>query len=685
MKMYHQNGRLSFSSSSEPRDASVTFCRLLFAGIFLSVVLKQATLFVRYSSAYHGRREMYFEELMEAPTIRNIRSGVESARSPASESVKKGTAVVSGFSDSLESQTTTGKSSNNDNNDEIAPAATNALDDESNPNETREIEILLPPEEIAWMKERIHKFGAWHNSSLIDPQSIRKMRIAHNTMVYKTGADMIGGNDDDDDNRTVTTGGPWLDFMIIGAPKCGTTSLVANLAAIAPMTTADHCKDPPMTLLHAYNDWPLELNPFGNRTLRAAVTTTTTAYDHSNGDGAIAVEQIPLPFRGFKCPAFLGSNSYLYLTGRSLTKTKIIVGIRHPILWFQSFWRMQGRDDPYERMGICPCRPNPKFYGRAWKCRNPYHVDVDATNTTITATTVDTAGAFVDNNISNANATTTTVAGAVNPMVSCRNECGGALLCTARGRFHLGLAKLGKTALTNDELSWLAPGDPDGGEHIRNVVRHKPIKNTVFFYEQTQLKDDPHFWDGLGNFLGVSHLPNNAYVGSKGRNKEGNDLCDPYYDYFRATMMASSYELAVWLQTYFLPEARDPNRTDLVVANDNVDLLETIVEGYKADPCGRLVRDPASGNYVLDPVVIAATATNAATDPDFIETTGSDAKASSSSAAAPLAPLPPPEYRTIKKYSFLGGKHPNKSDASKKPTPQQRKQEKKRRGQRKNA
>ena len=43
---------------------------------------------------------------------------------------------------------------------------------------------------------------------------------------------------------------------------------------------------------------------------------------------------------------------------QSLPKTKFIIGIRHPITWFQSFWKMQGNDGPYERTQICPCAPH---------------------------------------------------------------------------------------------------------------------------------------------------------------------------------------------------------------------------------------------------------------------------------------------------------------------------------------
>lgn len=220
-------------------------------------------------------------------------------------------------------------------------------------------------------------------------------------------------------------------------------------------------------------------------------------------------------------------------------------------------------------------------------------------------------------------------------MVYCSSECGDKILCTARGRFHVFLARLGKTPLSQEELQWLAPNDPDGGVNILELVQQNRVKNKLFLYEQTQLKNDPQFWKGLGRYLGVSHIPNIIYRGAKGKGLIENDICDPYYDYFRSQMMLSSYEMSVWLQNYFLPVARDPNRTDVVVANDNVDLLEQIFETYKLDPCNRLIREPSSGTYVLDPAVLTNSTNNGTT--------------TTTTQSLSL----PPEFEDQKKFSFV--------------------------------
>jgi hypothetical protein len=200
---------------------------------------------------------------------------------------------------------------------------------------------------------------------------------------------------------------------------------------------------------------------------------------------------------------------------------------------------MQGGKSPYERQMTCPCRPD-KWGLRV--CRN-----------------------------------------ATKKVESCWNECGGHnILCLARTRFHVALAQLGKTNLTKEERQWLAPNDFDGGDKIISL----DIPNEIFIYDLTQLEEDS-IWEDLAAFLRVSKIPEQRYQGAKGQNLSQLSICDPQYDTFRAKIMPYSYELSIWLQKYLLPVARDPSRSDVVVAN--VDKVASYFETYKSDPCRRLV------------------------------------------------------------------------------------------------
>ncbi|KAG7355285.1 hypothetical protein IV203_004641 [Nitzschia inconspicua] len=169
--------------------------------------------------------------------------------------------------------------------------------------------LILPPNQMEWIVERRNKrFDQWLNESLMDEETKQKHGHRRNSVVLNHAADKIEG--------------PWLDFLVIGFAKCGTSTLMANLGQVAPMPVKDICTPPVDTLKLAYQDWPKEFINDDNRDT--------------------------LVLRGSKCPRYIGTDlSFLQRYSQGLTKTKFIVGIRHPILWFQSFWRMLGGQDPY--------------------------------------------------------------------------------------------------------------------------------------------------------------------------------------------------------------------------------------------------------------------------------------------------------------------------------------------------
>ena len=108
-------------------------------------------------------------------------------------------------------------------------------------------------------------------------------------------------------------GGPILDFLIAGFPKCGTTGMMRTLHSVTVMpANKDVCVPMKQTVWKTYVEWP---EMFGS------------------GRFEYSAEK---PLKGSKCPQWIRGN-YLTEIGRSIPKTPLIVGIRHPVLFFQSF------------------------------------------------------------------------------------------------------------------------------------------------------------------------------------------------------------------------------------------------------------------------------------------------------------------------------------------------------------
>ena len=172
----------------------------------------------------------------------------------------------------------------------------------------------------------------------------------------------------------------------------------------------------------------------------------------------------------------------------------------------------------------------------------------------------------------------------------CRGECPGRqLFCMHRGSFHVSMARLGKTALTPEERMLLsAKSNPvRAGMNLKNLH----IRNPIFVYEMRELSEE-YTWDALADYLdvpnGINHTIYHGSHGHKEKKKTKFDICDEKYDNFRAIMMRESFDLSTWLQTYFIPVAKNESRPDVRIARP--DKFSELVEDYKSDPCGRLVR-----------------------------------------------------------------------------------------------
>lgn len=305
--------------------------------------------------------------------------------------------------------------------------------------------------------------------------------------------------------------GPILDYIIAGHPKTGTTTMEDNLAYLTPIPRGtDVCTPLKQTIWYSYHSWQEKYGSV-NKTLK-----------------------------GTKCPSFL-ETADLSKFSLQLPKTKLIVGIRHPVLWFESFWNMMVNNHRFIK--------NMSVYNHTTLCRTPYPSHR-----------------------------------------GCRYACANKRhpICVHRARFHIHLARLGKSSLNETERTLLAPNDRDAGN---NIVSWN-VTNDIFLYEQTELNSDI-LWEELASFLQVPRIRHDRFAKaggftSIGENYTRMNICDAAYDDLRKQLMPYAHEMSRWVCDYFVPAK------DVVVADP--ERFCKIVRNYTHDPCGRLVRTE-NGTY----------------------------------------------------------------------------------------
>lgn len=189
-------------------------------------------------------------------------------------------------------------------------------------------------------------------------------------------------------------------------------------------------------------------------------------------------------------------------------------------------------------------------------------------------------------------------------------------LCVPRARFHLPLARMGKTARGQEEQDLLV-SDIKMGKRRRNdtskmqfpIRLDEEIRNPVFLYASSQPEEE-YFWQELAKFIRIDRkdLPesHDYKVRGVGLNTKNEtllqlqksrgmfDICDPQYDFLRKELLPIGFTLQEWLRKYFLPAVRE--RKDIVIPN--IEEFEQIIMSFQRDPCdNRLVRNETDGEY----------------------------------------------------------------------------------------
>eukprot|EP00934_Nitzschia_sp_Nitz4_P005404 Nitzschia sp. Nitz4//scaffold29_size155292//77494//78687//NITZ4_002663-RA/size155292-processed-gene-0.288-mRNA-1//-1//CDS//3329546463//5394//frame0 len=298
-----------------------------------------------------------------------------------------------------------------------------------------------------------------------------------------------------------------LDFAVVGHGKCGTTTILTWL-----LQNADRLQ------LHMPPDELLQLS-MGTRKQFVGILHNQFS------------KSADKKLHGYKNPGEIRIPRSIRFLDLFFPKTLLIVGIRHPILWFQSLYNFKVQNLP------------PKL-------SNDYFGDPNQL-----------------------------VGECTNPRIF---SCVG----TAKGLFHVHLAMLGKTNQTSMLESKYA--SLLGG----NITK---TRNPVFLFDVDQLRDDnitrstevgqvlSHLLHGQASSLGppprISPGKTLNERQQKRRDKGKIQICEEKYVPLRTELMTIAREASVWIRTSgFL------DNPDVHVASR--DYLEYILEHrWMRDPC----------------------------------------------------------------------------------------------------
>ncbi|KAL7581390.1 hypothetical protein ACA910_021980 [Epithemia clementina (nom. ined.)] len=228
--------------------------------------------------------------------------------------------------------------------------------------------------------------------------------------------------------------------------------------------------------------------------------------------------------RGFKCPSHFTRPSLEWYR-QYFPRTKLIVGLRHPVSWFESFYNFRIRHPKYPNNATIQLPPPAELIGR------------------------------------------------------CRLESQG--LCTYNAQFHRQLARMARTPLNATERAMLHLDRSD----LLGLGSHR-VDNPVFVYEITQIRQNAaQFAADMATFLGLPQ-PLKPFLEKKvssralqeqAEKKKAIQICEPQYDAIRQELMQISIEASDWILGYFMPQ--------VTITTSPTSSFVKAIQAWKQDPC----------------------------------------------------------------------------------------------------
>lgn len=299
-----------------------------------------------------------------------------------------------------------------------------------------------------------------------------------------------------------------LDFAIVGFGKTGTTSILRHLSDMTDSLSKEHCD--------------LVVNDSG-KLLKDLYEDHAHRFKQAKRNDEEPEDRL----RGLKCPQDISSESSIYNYAKYFPSTKLIIGIRHPVLWFESLYNFRVTNVP-------------------WKAMLP---------------------------------TSELTRGCIS---------GSQGVCAWRANFHDFLSRLGKTPMSSTsekqllqlglqpvksnvgpvflyDLSQLSESGDDGV--VRSVQFRTDLKR--FLGLQKEIPPFPLI-DTSGRF---------DFLSAVKRQVDGNkiDICQSEHDAIRAVLMEKATLASIWIREFFL-------QSDEVFVSSR-EHFEKILEGWSHDPC----------------------------------------------------------------------------------------------------
>lgn len=341
-------------------------------------------------------------------------------------------------------------------------------------------------------------FAVTTAAALAAPAVVRRQRQQH-------GLRRLGHVHHSDDKEDV----PLIEFAVTGFAKTGTSYLLHHVLNTPEtfMGGEEHCLS------------------------SSDVTKKISMYKPGEmmADGRTRIKN------GLKCPRDLQDVHGLENYEKHFPRTKFIVSLRHPILWFQSFYNYKVRQHALKKHDawrpnvmdlIGPCNAGSEYVTHTYQKGETHREGV----------------------------------------------------CTNAARFHHYLSRLGFTDMSTPEERSLV----DHGMAIASLPKAELFLMEINqFSIENQTRAD-EFTRDLQEYIGLETPlpPLLAHEKKKIPEDVQNmfiDICDEQYDLIRSMLLETAREAHVWIRDYFL-------KSDQVFVSSPEHFLE-LLEGWDRDPC----------------------------------------------------------------------------------------------------